>query len=116
MYIIPGITTDANQTITVITPTGSPLFLNIYYVPQQFGWFVTNFSYLGFNLKGFRIVVNPNILYQFKNVLQLGFGCIGTADRDPTLQTDFVAGGFQMFLLDAGEVEQFTEFLQNGGQ
>jgi hypothetical protein len=114
MYLIPQITDDTLQTQSLILPDGSSLSLTIYFIPMQYGWFITNLTYGTFVLEGVRITNNPNILQQFKNQLPFGLACFSKSDREPSQQQDFSSGASKLYILTSDEVEEYSEFLSNG--
>ena len=99
--------------MTVILYNGNPIQLTLYFIPQQFGWFITSLQYGSFTLNGIRITNSPNFLYQWKNIIPFGMGCYSTQNREPTLQQDFSSGANVLFLLDQSEVDEVTEYLQS---
>jgi hypothetical protein len=115
MYAIQNLTSDPLQNMTLILYNGNPIQFTIYFVPQQYGWFITNLQYGSFTLNGLRITNSPNFLQQWKNILPFGMGCYSTQNsREPSLQQDFSSGANVLFLLDDTEVDEVTEYLENG--
>lgn len=117
MFRIQQITDDANQRQTVVLPDGTAFVLTMYYSDTQQGWFITELTYApsNFTLNSLRITLNPNMLYQWKNVLPFGIGCFPTkTTREPTQQQDFSSELFQLFVLSSAEVDNYTDFLQGG--
>ena len=78
---------------------------------MQRGGFINELRYGDFILYGVRITNSPNILYQFKNQIPFGLGCFSTANREPSLQDDFLTEQSRMYVLSELEVQQYTEFL-----
>lgn len=115
LYLITQITNNPLQTFNLILPNGNPCSLTIYYIERQIGWFITNLTYQDFTLKGIRICNNPNLLYQWKNVIPFGLACYTDQNREPTQVLDFLTGASKLYILDAAEVEKVTEIYQNGG-
>ena len=115
MYLINQITSDYLQAQNVVLPTGGQFSLTIYYVPQQYGWFITNLTYLSFTLTGLRITTNPNMLQQWKSQIPFGLGCFVTANREPTQLQDFSSGAAQLFVLSAAEVAEYSNILAGTG-
>ena len=111
MYLIENITTDPRQKRTLILPDGKTITLEIYFVPMQLGWFITNLEYDDFQLKGIRITNQPNILYQWKNQIPFGLACFSQGDREPTLQDDFSTGASKLYILTEDEVEEYSDIL-----
>lgn len=104
------------QQLSLILYNGNILTLTIYFIPLQQGWFITNLTYnaTNFVLKGLRITVNPNMLYQFKNQIPFGLGCFTTLLREPSLQQDFSSGNFNLYILTQTEVSQYSQLLSLG--
>lgn len=111
MFQINQITDDSLQNQNLVLPDGTVISLTIYFVPMQYGWFITELTYGTFTLNGLRICNSPNMLHQFKNQIPFGLACFSTASREPSLQQDFSSGASQLFVLTAAEVAQYSEFL-----
>lgn len=114
MYLIQQITNDPYQTQDLVLPDGTVVSLTLYFIPMQYGWFITNLTYGNFVLNGVRISNSPNILYQFKNQIPFGLACFSKGNREPSLQDDFSSGASQLFILSAAEVQAYSEFLSGG--
>ncbi len=107
MNQIQNITTAPYQTQRLILPNGNPVDITFSYKPQQLGWFIETLTYLDFTLKGMRICVSPDILYQWKNKLPFGIACFAINGREPYLSTDFSDGSASLYLLTQAEVLQY---------
>lgn len=114
MYLIQQITEDPLQNQTLILPDGSSLSLTIYFVPMQYGWFITSLTYKDFAIQGLRITNSPNILYQFQNQIPFGLACFSTQNREPTQQQDFSSGASLLYILSQEECQQYAELIRNG--
>lgn len=114
MLQIQKITDDPLQTQTIVLPAGDSFTFTMYYVPLQYGWFITNFVYGSFVLNGLRICNNPNMLYQWQNLLPFGLACFTASNREPTQQEDFVSGASNLYILTQAEVLAYTAYI-NGG-
>lgn len=114
MYLIPQITDAPLQTQTLVLADGSSLQMTIYFVPMQYGWFITELTYGSFTLNSLRITNNPNMLRQFKNQIPFGLACFSKADREPSQQADFLSGASKLYILSSNEVQEYEDFLQNG--
>ncbi len=113
MYLVQQITTDSLQQQTLVLPDGSGVLLQLYFRPLQEGWFINELTWGTFTLKGLRITNSPNMLHQFKNQLPFGLACFSSANREPTLQEDFVSGASKLYLLTEDEVAEYAEFLED---
>lgn len=114
MYLIQQVTSNPLQKQTLILIDGSSLTLTLYYRPLQQGWFVQELVYGDFILRGMRITNSPNMLHQYRNQLPFGFACYTAGGREPSLQLDFSSGASKLYILDATEVEEYTEYLKGG--
>ncbi len=108
MYLVEKVTTNPLQKHTVVLPGGLFLNFEIYFRPMQYGWFFNSISYQDFEVKGLRITNNPNMLYQFQNLIPFGIGCFSNAGREPSLQEDFASGASRIYVLDEAEVLEYS--------
>lgn len=111
MFQVQNLTNDSRQKQTLVLPDGSQIGLSLYFVPMQLGWFIPTLTYKTFVLNGLRITNSPNMLYQFRNKVPFGLACISAQNREPTLQDDFLSGASKLYVLNAAEVEYYTEYL-----
>ncbi len=111
MNQIQQITSDPLQEQTIALPDGTTFDLQFYYIPQQYGWFITSLTYNNFTLQGFRIFNSTNMLHQYRNQLPFGIACYTQGNREPTQQQDFSSGASSLFLLTTAEVQQYTDYL-----
>jgi len=116
MYLIQRITSDASQRQSLILYTGNVMTFDIIYSDSQQGWFITNLIYGSFVAQGLRIVVAPNMLNQFKNLIDFGLGCFTKETREPTLLQDFSSKTFNLYILTKAEVDEYNELLSRGKQ
>lgn len=114
MYLIQRITSDASQTQSLILYNGNVMTFDIVYSDSQQGWFITNLVYGDFVAKGLRIVVNPNMLNKFKNLIDFGLGCFTQLTREPTQIQDFSSGNFSLYILTKAEVDTYNQLLSAG--
>lgn len=112
MFKILQINNLARQLMTLTLPNGQTASMEMYFIPQQYGWFITNLTYGdNFVLTNLRICNNPNMLHQFRNLIPFGLACFSVADREPMLQEDFSSGNSELFILSQAEVDSYTEYL-----
>jgi hypothetical protein len=114
MFPINNITANALQTQTLVLPSGQSFSITMYYKPMQFGWFFTNITYKTFTLNSMRIVNNPNLLYQWQDLLPFGLCCFSPSQREPTQQQDFSSGASNLYILTAAEVAAYATYIQGG--
>jgi hypothetical protein len=111
MFQIQNLTSDSRQKQTLVLPDGSQIQISIYFVPMQFGWFITSLIYKDFTLNNLRISNSPNMLHQFRNQIPFGLACFSAQNREPSLSDDFSSGASKLFVLDANEVNYYAELL-----
>jgi hypothetical protein len=116
MLPILNLTSDPNQSMTIVLPDGSKLVISLSYVASQTGWFYTSIvnSAQGFQLGITRVCVIPNALRQFKNLINFGLTCITQTGREPTQLEDLSSGAFQLYVLTQAEVQQYEAALKAG--
>lgn len=115
MYLIQRITTNPLQSQTLVLEDGTSFSMTMYFRPMQQGWFFNEISYGdNFLVRGVRVVNSPNILRQWGNILPFGIGCFSAGNREPSLQDDFSSGVSKLYVLNAAEVAEYSEFLRLG--
>lgn len=113
MQLIQKISTDSYQTQTVRLDDGTSFVMTLYFVPMQYGWFITELVYGDFVLKNLRVTNQPNMLYQWRNKLPFGLFCITDGGREPSQLEDFATGVARLYVLSPAEMAEYTEFLEN---
>lgn len=111
MFQIQNLTADTLQQQTLVLPDSSLIQIQIYFVPLQTGWFLTNLQYGAFQTTGVRISNSPNMLNQFRNQIPFGLACFSSQSREPTQQADFQSGASLLYILTAEEVAEYVSFL-----
>lgn len=114
MNLIGNLTTAPRQKTNFVLDDGTSFAFTIYFVPMQYGWFITNLTYQNFSLNGFRVVNNANMLFQWQNILPFGIGCFSPSQREPTLQQDFATAASQLFVLNQAECEAYASYIKGG--
>lgn len=114
MNQIQNITNNALQTQTFVLPNGNSFTFTLYYIDLQYGWFINNLTYGTFVLNSLRITNNPNLLYQWQNLIPFGIACFSTSSREPTQQEDFASGASNLYVLTQQECQEYAAYL-NGG-
>lgn len=114
MLRIEGITAEAKQRHAVVLPDNTVFTILLVYKPLQLAWFIEEFVYKDFILRGVTVSNYPNILHQWRNILPFGIGCYTNSNREPTQQEDFESEASKLYVLEASEVDAYQEYL-NGG-
>lgn len=111
MLQIQGITDYPNQKRQLVLPDGTSMIMTMYFVPQQYGWFIRSLTYGNFTLQGLRITNQPNMLRQWRELIPFGLACFSKADREPSQAQDFQTGDSNLYLLTSDEVAQYEALL-----
>lgn len=111
MYQITQIPDYAVQNRILVLYDGSSLSLSMTFRRSQVGWFADLEYGTTFTIKGLRIVNSPNLLHQWRNLIPFGLACYSTANREPTQLQDFSSGDSKLYLLNATEVQAYTDLL-----
>lgn len=105
MIEITNITSNARQSLLVVSEEGEEVTIALYFLPTQTGWFA-DISVGTFRVNGIRIGTSPNILNQYKNLLQFGLRCDSIDGLDPFRLDDFVTRRIRLFVLNRAELAQ----------
>lgn len=111
MYQVTQVTVDPNQAQTLVLYDGSTLDISMIFKPMQYGWFISMVHSSGWTINNLRIVNSPNFLQQWRNIIPFGMACYSKANLEPTLQEDFFSLASVLYILDASEVQAFTDLL-----
>lgn len=114
MNLLSNITSDPYQQLTVVLADGSTFVMTLYYVPMQNCWFITNLTYGTFVINSLRITTNPNMLYQWQNIIPFGLACFSPSEREPTEQQDFVSKASSLYVLTKAECEAYAAYIRGG--
>lgn len=105
MILINELTNQAKQSLNFTLSDGSVILFSMNYVDSEQGWFYS-VSYLskGFVIENRRMVMSPNMLRAFREIIPFGFMCATTDGQEPIFQNDFVNGRASFYLLNAADV------------
>lgn len=114
MNLITNITTNGRQFTTFVLEDGTTFTITLTFVPMQYGWFITNLTYGDFVVNSIRITNNPNMLFQWQNIIPFGLGCFSPSQREPTLQQDFATGASNLYVLTQAECQAYATYIKGG--
>lgn len=114
MLLVQQITSKPLQKQTLVLDDGTSVVIELYYRPNQMGWYFNEISRNDFILRGVRVTNSPNILHQFKNQIPFGLGCFSIENKEPTSIEDFSSGTSKLYILTALEVLMYSEYLASG--
>lgn len=114
MRILDGIRAIGTQRFRTTGYENQTIEIVLYYLPAISRWKM-DIESGDFVLNGIRIDHHPNLLVQYKNVVEFGISCIVTTDKgEPFLVNDFSSGRCQLVILSKEEVEAVEETLFEG--
>ncbi len=105
MRYIDKINDSAKQRLTIITEDGKSVDFNLYYAPTQEAWFFDiSCAEESFTANGIKLVLSPNLLRQFKNLITFGLAVMSVDGFDPHYIDDFEKGRIQVYTLSTADV------------
>lgn len=111
MIQIDNITDDASQEITVNMDDGTTLAIQLLYLSSSQRWSV-NLSHSDselFTANGIVLTVHPNLLRQWKNIINFGLTCATVDGVDPIDVADFSNGRASLFILNSDDVQTIED-------
>jgi hypothetical protein len=113
MTIIDNITDQASQLTRVILEDGTLLSLTLTYHPTIQRW-VIDVSHPDLTVSGINLTQNPNILREWRNLINFGLACIAQDGVDPFDVEDFANGRVQLLSLNQDDVTSIEEEVYGG--
>lgn len=108
MKYLNRITADSKQNFLLIGESGEQITFNMYFMPTQKAWFC-DIIWNTFEATGIQLVVSPNLLHGWKNILTFGLACTTVDGYDPMYINDFNTGRIQLYLLSSSDVSAIEE-------
>lgn len=112
MQQITSIKSAYNQRMQLLLENNETVNFNIYFSARQQCWYY-DFEYKNIICNGSKIVLSPNSIRQFKNILPFGFMFISDSYVEPFSIDDFSSGRISFFLLNKEEVQQVEREIYN---
>lgn len=103
MNLLNKISSDARQQFTLIGAAGEQISFFLYFMPSQNAW-CCDIAWNDFKVQGLQIVVGPNILRQWRNVITFGIACYSTDAYDPQYLNDFLTGRIRLYTLSSDDI------------
>ncbi len=118
MLRVDNLSTESSQTSRIVLPSGEDLNLLLQYQPAIQRWLLS-LSSGAFAVQGLNMCLSPNILRQWRNVLDFGLAIVAADGVDPIYIRDFdgTPSRVNLFVLTGDEVQQaedtiYTEPIQ----
>jgi hypothetical protein len=104
MTLISNLSDQADMIVYVPLADGTTVQYEFLYLPTIQRWAI-NVIHPTITINGFMLVVAPNCLRQWKDVIPFGLMCTSTDGADPFNIEDFVNGRIQVYSLEAADVQ-----------
>lgn len=105
MKIINEITSEARQQHTLTLEDGGSVELELNYIANQKGWFYSaTYAEKNFSVSNQRLVVSPNMIRKFRDIIPFGFACTTSDGYEPINQDDFSTKRALFYLLNEEDV------------
>lgn len=109
MKLVDKLTAQPKQKYNLIGYQGESIAFELEYMPTQEGW-KFNVNDGEFILNGALLTISPNILRNYKNIINYGISVVSTDGFDPATLDDFTSGRVQIYLLSPEEVAGVEAF------
>ncbi len=112
MQHITSITSQSNQRMALVLENNETADFKLYYLPRQQGWFF-DIDYKDLTINCSRVVLTPNSLRQYRNIIPFGIAFISEGNVEPFSVDDFTTGRVNMYVLNNEEVKQIETDIFN---
>nr|DAT18302.1 MAG TPA: hypothetical protein [Caudoviricetes sp.] len=103
MKEITSLTNEPNQIHQLVLDTNDTVEFHLYYKQSQQSWYF-DFTYKNLTVNGSKVVLSPNSLRNFKNIIPFGIAFITDGFVEPYKLDDFSSGRIQMVVLNNEDV------------
>lgn len=112
MQIITTLTDYPNQRHQLVLENRESADFRLYFLGRQMSWFY-DITYKDITINCNKVVLTPNSLRQFKNILPFGITFYTDGNVEPFKIDDFSSGRIKMAVLNSDEVKQIEQEVYN---
>lgn len=112
MNIITSLTSYPNQRHQLVLENRESADFHLYYHGRTMSWNY-DIAYNDLVINGCKVVLTPNALRQFKNIIPFGLMFFSDGDVEPFRLDDFSSGRIKMAVLNKEEVRQIEQEIFN---
>lgn len=112
MQQLTELTSNPKQKMQIVLETNETVDFSMYFYPTQQSWYF-DFSYKDITSNGNKLVLSPNLLRSYKNILPFGFMLQSQDGVDPFSIEDFTNGRVNFFVLNSNEVQEVEREVYN---
>lgn len=110
MKQITTLTNNARQTFNAVLDDGSIVIINLVYTPANSCWNYS-FQYGSFISSNRKLVVSPNLLRAFRNILPFGLALVTSDGYEAIYQNDFVNLRASLYTLNSADIVKAEELI-----
>lgn len=112
MLEISTLTNHPNQLHTLILTDNETANFRLFYCGRMQEWYY-DLEYKNLIINGRKVVLTPNSLRQFRNIIPFGIAFYADSSIEPFEIDAFKSGRVKMAILDSEEVAQIEEQIYN---
>lgn len=105
MDIITTITQYPNQQFTLVLENNETALMRLYYNSRMESWYF-DLTYNDLTINGVKVVLHPNILRQFRNIIPFGLSILSESFVEPFEIECFSSARVEIGILNKEEVEE----------
>ena len=111
---IVNFTADPSQNIVLVLADGTTISMDLNYFAGQEGWvYSLNYNTGQFIVSNRRLVMSPNMLSQFREIIPFGLAVTTTDGYEPIFLTDFATSRASFYILESADVAIIAESIIN---
>lgn len=112
MKKIVNISNNPKQHIQLVTDNGDDVDFYLEYKPRVESWFFS-FRWKNIEANNLTVCLHPNILRQFKRIMDFGIGFRSYTKIEPFFIDAFSAGKCEMVLLNEDDIQEIEAVIYN---
>lgn len=114
MTLINGLSNTPNQQITLVLDNGQKVQLTLNFFANQNVWvYSINYNNGQFVDNNRNLVMSPNMLTAFQNIIPFGLACIVSDGEEPVAIDDLTSGRVSLYLLNQADVAEVEVTILN---
>ena len=110
MKLLDKLTANPIQKYTVITEEGDRFTLDLRFLPSQAAW-EASIEWGSVLILGISLVLSPNLLFGFRNILPFGLLVSATNGIEPAYLDDFTTGRIKLYVMTENDLAELDEKL-----
>lgn len=109
MFKVSGIQNNYNQKIVVSNTSYGDIVFSFHYSDTQLSWWY-GVGWEGWQFENHRLILSPNLLDRFRNIIPFGLQCVSLDGGEPLFQSDFIIPRIQLNVLTTEERDNIHDF------